>query len=164
MTFLTFYQKSTSAKRGLTRFPNPGHIVVQSTGKCVTLKPGSTEPPFLFTVADCYGNDDSGQEASNFVQEQDGPIYFVGTWVLDQHTFLFHGCSWSILRLCSTQADGSQNWHSDICHSGYFGAFDAKTSGPVGFGCYDNESAETAGLLLAKWTFVSPPPPRRMIG
>ncbi len=59
-------------------FHSPGHIVVKSTGKCLSLKPGFTGPPFAVTVDDCYYSDDSGQTFSNFVKQSDGKIYFVG--------------------------------------------------------------------------------------
>jgi len=107
--------------------PTGGHIVVSSTGQCLTLNPDYAEPPYTFTVADCYFSDDSGQEASAFVQKSDGSIYFVG----------------------NTQADGSQNWHADTCRTGYFGVITSAKSGPVEFGCYEGDDKDVALNLSA---------------
>ena len=62
--------------------PLIGHLVVKSTGKCLSLVVQGEGPPFTVTSSKCYYSDDSGQVFSNVVRKQDGDIYFAGVCVM----------------------------------------------------------------------------------
>ncbi|KAF8327601.1 uncharacterized protein EI90DRAFT_1771352 [Cantharellus anzutake] len=63
---------------GKNSTPVGGHLVVKSTGKCLTIKTPYTSPPFTVTTEPCYYSDDSGQTFSNFIEGNGRKIYFVG--------------------------------------------------------------------------------------
>jgi len=95
--------------------PVGGHIYVPSTEKCLTIASGA---PIPFTVSQqtCETVDDSRQTFSNFIQQSDGKIYYVG----------------------NTQVDGSLIFHGDVCPSGYFGAVSSATSGTAKLHCVND--------------------------
>ncbi|KAF8329459.1 uncharacterized protein EI90DRAFT_1399729 [Cantharellus anzutake] len=98
---------------GTNGTPTEGHLVVKSTGKCLSLQTPYSGPPFTVTVDDCYYVDDSGSTFSNFIRQSDGTILFAG----------------------NTQEDGSYHFFQNQCAAGTYGVSGTATSGIATLQC-----------------------------
>jgi len=111
---------------GTNNSPVGGHLVVKSTGKCLSIQEGQSAPPFTVTSSKCYYSDDSGQVFSNVIRKHNGDIFFAGV----------------------TQRDGSIIYFGSQCKHGFFGVSGSPTHGTAKLECADNHKHHIVGLRV----------------
>jgi len=110
---------------GANNSPLEGHLVDTSTNKCLSLKPGFSNPPFTLTVEDCCFGDDDGSISQNFIKDVYNRIWFAG----------------------GTKKDHSSIWYQSQCLSGTFGIDRTTQKGPVGLKCTAFGNVESFELV-----------------